>query len=326
MNHSNFKLIALLETTIADCILTQEPWWGSLIPRHSNSDPDSMASHRTVAHPHWVVFSPPPSSSPNSHPHVITFIRKQLLSSFSVTPIPDLSSYDLFGLHLRSTSSTLQLNNFYHHIQHHKGNLNHLLEASLDHSIPIILGSDFNMHFDTWGPGGKHTSPWAATLEQWIDDNRFISTVPENAISCRLTTSNPSLIDFIFVNESLLEVPLFPFSCSVLFDLSMGSDHAGLLLPIPFTPIPPALFDPPGWKLDPAKKEEWCSWFHSTPLPDITVHSSLHSAAHNLLAWISDVSDSLFQKKSPPTDRNLPWWFWECSLACAALKSCHWQQ
>jgi hypothetical protein len=32
MNRSNYKLISLLETTPADCVLVQEPWWGALIP------------------------------------------------------------------------------------------------------------------------------------------------------------------------------------------------------------------------------------------------------------------------------------------------------
>jgi hypothetical protein len=58
----------------------------------------------------------------------------------------------------------------------------------------------------------------------------------------------------------------------------------------------------------------------------ITDHSSLHDAACNLLSQISNISDSLFQRKSPPTDRDLLWLSQKCSLACAALKTCHWHQ
>jgi hypothetical protein len=105
----------------------------------------------------------------------------------------------------------------------------------------------------------------------------------------------------------------------------MGFNHAGLLLPIPFSPIPPSLHHLPGWKLDLDLKDKWRKRFSSLPLPSITDQMSLTHATCNLLNCISDVSDSLFPQKSPPTDRDLPWWSQECSLACAALKSCHWQ-
>jgi hypothetical protein len=76
MNRSNFKLVSLLETTIADCVLIQEPWWGTLVPRCSDYNPKGKASFGTVNHPHWMTFSPPTSLSLDGHPQVITFICK----------------------------------------------------------------------------------------------------------------------------------------------------------------------------------------------------------------------------------------------------------
>jgi hypothetical protein len=248
------------------------------------------------------------TSSPDGHPWVITFICKHILSSSSVTQIPALSHYNLLSVTLQTHTFCLHLLNFYHHVQCHQGNLSPLLESCLDHSSPIILCGDFNTHFDTWGPGGKWTSPWAPTLETWLDNEGFVSTVPDGAILQRSSASNPSLIDFIFINEAFLEILSFPFSCSVSFDMSMGSDHAGLLLPIPFSPAPQALFHPPGWKVNPDLKEEWCVRFGTFPLPTITDKASLTLGARLLIMRISEVSDSLFSRKPPPTAHDLPWW------------------
>jgi endonuclease/exonuclease/phosphatase (EEP) superfamily protein YafD len=325
MNRSNFKLTSLLQSTTADCLLVQEPWWGALIPQCSDTDPDGCPAFGTIAHPAWSAFTPPSSSSPDGHPWVITFLRKRLLASFTVTPSPDLSSYNLLGLTLASPSFHLTIINFYHHVRGHQGNLTNLTDFSPSIHTPILLAGDFNTHSDTWSPGGKRASPWAPSLEGWLDEHGFVSTVPDGSISRRLTTSLPSLIDFIFVNEKFLEVPSFPASCSVSFDSSIGSDHAGLSISIPVYTTPPHLLRPPGWKIDPDLRDTWCARFRDIKKTPITDEPSLLHAAQHLLTHIIEVSDSLFPRRSLPSDRDLPWWTWECSLACAALKTCHWR-
>jgi endonuclease/exonuclease/phosphatase (EEP) superfamily protein YafD len=325
MNRSNFKLVSLLNTSSADCILVQEPWWGHLIPRRSDTNPEGDPAFGTVAHPSWTVFTPSLSASPNSTPRVLTFIRKRLLASCAVTPIPDLSHYDLLGISLRSPSFNLIVINFYHHIRRHHGNLTHLLDSTLDPSSPILLAGDFNTHSDTWSPGGKRVSPWAPSLEAWLDGHGFISTVPDGSISRRSSTSLPSLIDFIFVNEAFLEVPAFPVTCTVSFSASVGSDHAALSICLPLTQITPPLLWPPGWKIDTDLKDDWIQRFKALPLPIITDVPSLCSAARDLLTQISEISDSLFSRRPAPSARDLPWWNRECALACAALKQCHWR-
>jgi endonuclease/exonuclease/phosphatase (EEP) superfamily protein YafD len=246
MNRSNFKLTSLLQSTTADCLLVQEPWWGTLIPQRSDTDPDGCPTFGTVAHPAWTAFTPPSSSSPDGHPRVATFFRKRLLTSFSVTPSPDLSLYNLLGLTLALPSLQLTLINFYHHVRGHQGNLTVLTDLSPPIHTPILLAGDFNTHSATWSPGGKWASPWAPSLEGWLDEHGFISTVPEGSISRRSTTSLPSLIDFIFVNERFLKVPSFPASCSVSFDTSISSDHAGLSISIPVYTTPPPSSPAPG--------------------------------------------------------------------------------
>jgi Endonuclease-reverse transcriptase len=325
MNRSNFKLTSLLQSTSADCVLVQEPWWGNLIPWRSDSDLDGDPTLGMVSHPVWSVFTPNLSSSLDGHPQVITFIHKSLSASCSVTPIGDLTFYDLLGLSLHSPSFNLIIINFYHHVQRHHGNLSHLLDFIPNSSSLILLAGDFNTHSNTWSPGGKRTSPWAASLEGWLDDHGFISTVPDGSISRRSSTSLPSLIDFIFVNKAFLEVPSFPASCSVSFNDSVGSDHAGLSISLPFALTPPRLHRPPSWKVDPNLKDTWISQFRAVPILEITDVPSLLKAAQNLLLQITNISDSLFPRRSIPTAKDLPWWNRECSLACAALKQCHWR-
>jgi Reverse transcriptase (RNA-dependent DNA polymerase)/Endonuclease-reverse transcriptase len=325
MNRSNFKLASLLQTTSADCILVQEPWWGHLIPRRSDTDPDGDPALGTVSHPAWTVFTPDLSSSPDGHPRVLTFVQKSLTAACSVTPIGDLSAYDLLGLSIDSPTIHLIVINFYHHVRHHIGNLSHLLDFSPDSSAPTLLAGDFNTHSDTWSPGGKRPSPWAPSLERWLDEFGFISTVPDGSISRRSPTSLPSLIDFIFVNEAFLEIPSFPSTCSVSFHVSLGSDHAGLSLCLPFDTTPPRLPRPPGWKIDPDLKEDWIMRFRTFSPPEITDIPSLLAAAQGLLSHITDISDALFPRRSAPHADDLPWWNRECSLACAALKRCHWR-
>jgi hypothetical protein len=246
------------------------------------------------------------SSSPDGHPRVLTFVRKSLVASCSVTPI-DLAHYDLLGLSFRSSGFNLIIINFYHHVRRHQGNLSHLLDFAPDPSTLILLAGDFNTHSDTWSPGGKRPSPWAP------------------AISRCSSTSSPSLIDFIFVNEPFLENPSFPATCSVSFGDSLGSDHAALSVALPFSTIPPRLHCPPGWKIDPDLKDAWIGLFWALPIPVITDAPTLLAAGQELLTQIADISDSLFPRRSIPHAKDLPWWNRECSLACATLKQCHWR-
>jgi Endonuclease-reverse transcriptase len=214
-----------------------------------------------VAHPKWSSFVPLLDHDPANHPRVITFICKDALSGLTVIPIEHLSHYDTLGLSLSGMNFNLHLINFYHHVRNHEGNLRHLLDLSLDHSIPILLAGDFNTHFGLWSPSGKRTSLWSDTLESWLDSQGFLSTVPNHAISRVSLSSHPSLINFIFVNEAFLEHPHFPCTCLVSFGLSLSSDHAALLLSLPISMSPKTRPRPPGWIVDVSKKDTWISNF-----------------------------------------------------------------
>jgi hypothetical protein len=159
------------------------------VPQQSDHNPEGNKCLGTVYHPHWMTFAPFPDPSPDHHPHAIIFIHKLLLSTLTVTPIAGFSHYDLLGLLLKGPNFTLQILNFYHHVKHHNGNLTHILDSSLNHNVPTLLGGDFNTHFRLWGPCSKHLSPWPEMLENWLESQGFLLTILDDAMSCVSTTS-----------------------------------------------------------------------------------------------------------------------------------------
>jgi Endonuclease-reverse transcriptase len=262
---------------------------------------------------------PPSNPDLNHHPQVITFLCKDALTSFRATPIPSMLHYNILSLSLEGPNFRLHIVNFYHHMKRHEGNLHNLLNASIDHMVPTLLAGNFNTHFRLWLPASKKISPWSETLENWLNLVGFFSTVPENAVSCRSSTSRPSLIDFIFINEAFLKVPSYPCLCSVSFAVSLGSDHASLSLSLPYSLTLKTLTQPPGWIMDTSKKDEWIALFQEFPMPTISNKPSLLRAGQDLLHHITMVSDKLFPKKRVPHACNLPWWSQESSLAVASL-------
>ena len=58
MQHCNPLSLAFLEATSADIVMLQEPWFGCLIPLHSDTDPNGEQVHGFAAHPGWETFAP----------------------------------------------------------------------------------------------------------------------------------------------------------------------------------------------------------------------------------------------------------------------------
>ena len=148
-----------------------------------------------------------------------------------------MNSYFCLGLRL-DTEDPLIIINFYHHVINKRPHLRHLLSLTFPNS-PLLLCGDFNTHSHSWSPPGITASPWAPTLEDWLEERQLMSLVPEGSIT-RRGTGKALLIDHIFVNLAFLEKPPFPASCSVSFERSISSDHAALCLDLPLhTPPPP---------------------------------------------------------------------------------------
>jgi Endonuclease-reverse transcriptase len=249
VNRSLITLTALLETSSADIILTQEPYWGPLVPRRSDVDPDGTKVTGTINHKGWEVYHP--TVDENNYPWVATFVRKEAVRSLLITTSPLLDACYCVGitLTLPSPLPTLTLLNFYHHVSSQTPQLHTLTHTTIPCDAATLICGDFNTHSTLWSPGNLRPSPWAEALEEWIDDESLVSLGPDGTITRTQGSDHPSIIDLMLANPGFLEIPEFPDECSISFDLSLRSDHAGLLLAVPVSllTLPPA--NRPGWKI-----------------------------------------------------------------------------
>ena len=271
--------MTILETTDANILLIQEPSWGRLVPKKSDTNPDGIEVKGTISHPWWRTILPIVSES-DPPPHVTIFLRSDLTNRLTYSVIPDMNSYSCLDIRL-DTDSPIFIINYYHHIIDKWPNLHHLLTLPIPHDS-LLLCSDFNTHSPFWSPPDITTSPWAHTLETWLETHDLMSLVPEGAITQR-GTGKASLIDHIFINPAFLANLVFPGSCSVSFERSISSDHAALFVTLPlFTPPPPP--SPPcGWIIEDQMEQEWKHAFSSFPRPLISDIPSLSWASEDLI-------------------------------------------
>ena len=261
INQQPDALISMLETTNAHILLIQEPSWGCLVPKKSDNDPDGITVKGTCSHPKWRTILPITSTT-DPAPHVAIFLHSDLTMSVTYSVIPTMNSYFCLGLRL-DTDDPIILINYYHHIIDKRPNLRHLFTLPT-YNEPLLLCGDFNTHSPLWSPPNIHTSPWADTLEKWLDDNQLMSLVPEGSITCR-GTGKASLIDHMFINLAFRQNPFFPASYSVSFKRSISSDHAALFINLPLTTPTPSPTTPSGWIIEDQMEQEWKTDFSRFP-------------------------------------------------------------
>ena len=83
MNRQPDALTSLLETTDADILLIQEPSWGRLVPKKSDTDPDGIEVKGTCSHPKWHTILPITEEGDPPPP-------RSNFSSFQSHKLPDL--------------------------------------------------------------------------------------------------------------------------------------------------------------------------------------------------------------------------------------------
>ena len=193
----------------------------------------------TINHKGWHAIHPSPSTE--NYPHVATFIKLKVAWALTIAPSPIIDEYYTLGLMLTLPLPLppLTVINFYYHVEQKCAHLEALLHCTIPCDEATLLCGDFNTHSTLWSPGDIRPSTWAPALEDWLDAENLVSLVPDESITRRHGSTKPSLIDLMLANPAFLEVPPFPCECSVSFDLSLGSDHVGLLLTLPLS-LPPA--------------------------------------------------------------------------------------
>ena len=88
MHHSNIATHSLLQTSNADILLIQEPWYGHVQVMWSDSDPSGDMVNGVAHNPCWESFLPPHSSSDTCK--VSAYVRTGLARSATVvtdTPV-----------------------------------------------------------------------------------------------------------------------------------------------------------------------------------------------------------------------------------------------
>src|SRR6267142_2780596 len=98
-NHRDLE--AILESTLADIILVQEPSWVRLVPLRSDTDPLGDETRGSVNHPKWnALFPLMAGPTPDERPLVATFLRKSSTRSFVISVLPSFSSLTSLGLNI----------------------------------------------------------------------------------------------------------------------------------------------------------------------------------------------------------------------------------
>ena len=319
MNRQQDALLTMLEITDASILLIQEPSWGRLVPKKSDIHPDRVEVRGTCSHPRWRTILPHTSEDDHA-PHVAIFLCSDLTNSITYSILPDMNSYACLGICL-DTDTPLFIINYYHHVINKQPNFRHLFSLPIPDG-PLILCGNFNTHSPSWSPLNIPTSPWAHTLENWLETTNLISIVPEGSIT-RRGTSKPSLLDHIFVNWAFLENPFFPATCSVSFERSISLDHAALFVDLPLAtdPTPPPF--QLRWIIEDQMEQKWKRAFATFPRPLISDIPSLDRASKDLLALTHMMCDKFFTRKRSHGDKGLAWSNDACRIAAAEVSRAH---
>ena len=319
MNRQQTALMTMLETTDTSILLIQEPSWGRLVPKKSDTNPDGVEVRGTCSHPQWQTILPH-TSEDEPIPHVAIFLCTDLTNSITYSILPDVNSYACLGIHL-DTDTPLSIINYYHHFINKHPDFQHLFTLSIPDGAFMLCG-DFNTHSPSWSPPNVSASPLAHNLETWLESTNLISIVPEGSIT-RRGSGKPSLLDHIFVNWGFLEHPFFPAMCSVSFERSISSDHAALLVDLPLATIPIKPPSQPCWTIEDQMEKEWKEAFAMFPHPLISNIPSLDRASEDLITLTHATCDKFFTRKHIHNGKGLAWWNDACRIAAAEVSRAH---
>ena len=323
MRRHNPLSIAFLEATSADIVMIQEPWFGHLVPLHSDTDPDGELVRGFSAHPGWEIF--PPKHQKGDWCKVMTYVRQSFLMSRDVRimSLPDhsVTSPSSQALEVTILGNVFLLINIYHHVVNHHPALGHITRSPLDNLLPTYVVSDLNTHSSTWSFPGAMVSSWASSLEEWFEESDLTLANP-TGLAMRRGEANQrdSVIDLALLNDSELCSGRFS-PVSICFDSSLGSDHAALSIQWfpPFTPLPYVPTVLPGFVIDDALRATWTKDFSLLPIPDITDIDSLSHAVDALDTDIYAVSGKMFKRRHTPDLRGLRWWNVHCEATLTAV-------
>ena len=145
--HSNAIHSSVLQTTTANILLIQEPYWGNLVPSRSDTNTEGNVTWGSYRNDMWETFLPPRFTD---RPRVATFVRKSLCPSLNPTTRLSEATACLLLIVFSFPLYSLTLINFYHHVVDHHPNLDDLTNLPIPDESPILLCGDFNTHSPSW--------------------------------------------------------------------------------------------------------------------------------------------------------------------------------
>jgi len=230
MHRSNVATHTLLQTSNADILLIQEPWYGHVQVARSDSDPSGDTVSGVAHNPRWESFLPP--HSPSDICKVSVYVRTDLARSATIINnlTHPLASASLMVLDLHLNEEQICLVNVYHSRPEWGHVLHHILSSTIDPLIPTAVFGDFNTHSPHWSVPNATPSAWASRLVDWfMDQGLDLLNEPSRVTWNGRGDQLASVLDLTFLNKAAMALDQFSLY-SVSFAESVGSDHAASLL------------------------------------------------------------------------------------------------
>ena len=277
----------------------------------------------------------------------ITYTKKLLICSHIVNNILDhpLANPNSIILDVKEDNEVIaRLINTYHVVPHNGHGLQYLLDHDPDDQIPTIIMGDLNTHSRLWSPAGKTPSPWAPTLEDWIERNDFLVLNQDRVPTwkSRRDSIQPSVIDVVLANL-IANLSNQIGEVKVSWSKSLASDHVALLFDIypsdslALIPAP----TPNGYKAKPENRDLWVEAFvmllplclpyappHSTVPADPSVicrgvmaHKHLDLLVKTFEDTIETACKMTLKPKHAPDPRGAMWWTDDCTCAHITARS-----
>jgi hypothetical protein len=227
-------------------------------------------------------------------------------------------------LRLMVGDKSLDLINFYHHVENNMPDLRSLLliQPDLQSDTPVVVAGDFNTHSRLWSMADTPPCPWSDTIEDWMADNGLnLLSPPHIPTRHGEHGQKDTVIDLVLWNLAAAWADQFYFN-RMSFPDSLSSDHAALVFSwAPALYIPPAPSNPtPRWVIHDSMEDVWRGRFADV-VPETIVHTDPHDVATTLLQTIVDTNDWCFDCARPlPLGRGARWWNEGCSGALHLLQ------
>jgi endonuclease/exonuclease/phosphatase family metal-dependent hydrolase len=160
VHRSNDRTHALLQSSDADLILIQEPWFHTVATLRSDTDPTGTAQTGAPLNNMWETLTP--NLPPDTTCKAIGYARKALARSGVIrnnTGHP-LSMPNSLVVEIDLQDDTkITVINTYHAVPSRGGHdLHYLLRHEIDELTPTVLIGDFNTHAHRWSLPGRAPS------------------------------------------------------------------------------------------------------------------------------------------------------------------------